>query len=118
MPSCADCQAWLYDIKTGEWTEGRDGKRVPRLNLPTPCESCPRKAPQFEADTTLSEQNWKAYGLFLEVRAMTAVCLSDRQRRDPLTRRVLAIADSIVRDHQHGEVIQAIQLSQLAMLQR
>lgn len=117
-PSCDSCKSWLYDTKTGEWTRDRRGQRVPRLNVPVPCESCPRKAPEREAETTLSEKNCRAYVFALEVRAMGAECLSERQRRDPLTRRIVTIVDMVVSEHRHGELIQAVQMSQLALLNR
>lgn len=79
--------------------------------VPTPCESCPRKSPEREAETTLTEQNWKAYEWYLQVRATNGACLVGRQKTDPLALRILAIIDGIVRGYE-----QAIQINALGTL--
>lgn len=100
----------MYDVEKWEKVIGRDGKPIPRpANLGTPCESCPRKSPDREAETTLTEQNWKAYAYFLEVRATCGGCLEGRAKTDPLSRKLLRICDGIQREDDERKQTQAIQ---------
>jgi hypothetical protein len=110
----------MYDVEKWERCIGRDKKPIPRpANMGTPCESCPRKGPQFEAETTLSEQGWRAYQYYLEVRATNGVILSDREKCDPLGRRILSIVDVIQRNHELNQIVEAGQLSaQIAAMRR
>jgi hypothetical protein len=109
----------MYDEETGERVIHR-GKPLARPpGLGTPCETCPRKSPEKEAETTMSDQSWKAYSVYLEERAMNFACLTDRQKTDPLFRRVMGIIGVIQHDHEHGQLVEAGQLSaRMAMLHR
>lgn len=107
----------MYDVEKWEKCIGRDGKPIPRpANMGTPCESCPRKGPQFEAETTLTEQNWKAYAYYLEVRATSGGCLEGREKTDPLGRKLRRICDSIQRDHEQGIMVKALSMAAIAGL--
>jgi hypothetical protein len=118
VPSCADCKAWMWDPRTGEWTIGRNGQRVPRpSNLGTPCESCPRKSPEHEEATTLSKQNHTAYMRYLEIRAMSGACATEREKADRLHRTLMRLCDSAVRDYERSELTQSLTfVAQAAML--
>lgn len=109
----------MYDTETGERVIHR-GKPLARPpNMPTPCETCPRESPEKEAETTLSDQSWKAYSMFLEERALNFSCLSEQQKNDPLFRKVMGIIGVIQHDHEHGQLLAAGQLSaQMAMINR
>lgn len=106
----------MYD-EHGKQEIGRDGKPIPRLNVPTPCSSCPRGSPEREAETTLSEKNWKAYTWFLQVRATHGRCIYGRRQTDELSNYLLTICDSVVRDHELSTMLQVAELSQVRAMQ-
>jgi hypothetical protein len=98
--TCRDCQTYRYTAD-GDVEIGRNSLPVLRMpGDPTPCDTCPRKSPTREEETTLTERNWKAYAWYLEVRAMYGAGLVGAQRTDPLARRVLRTIDVIVRDYE------------------
>ena len=66
--TCEECAAFMRDADW-ELEIGRDGKPIPRLNVPTPCSTCPRGSPEREAETTITTKNLRAYRFALEVRA-------------------------------------------------
>jgi hypothetical protein len=80
---------------------------VLRLGGPTPCDTCPRQSPEREAETTLSEKNWRAYQFYLSVRATYGARLVGRQKTDRLLCRILGLIDSIVRDFELGVQVDA-----------
>ncbi len=75
MPTCADCQAWLYDPDRGwQKTERRgmpDG--IPRPpGTPTPCQKCPKagsKEPYPHPEKELSAKNLQAWWYYLQCQA-------------------------------------------------
>ncbi len=92
---------------------GRNGEPIPRLNLPTPCSSCPREKPENEEATTLTLKNHRAFGYYLKTRASFGKYLEGKPF-DELNAKVLQICDAVVRDH---EMTLALHLQQLAQLQ-
>ena len=97
----------------GELREDRQGRPIPRLNLPTPCSSCPRDKPENEEATTLTPKNYLALGYYLKVRASFGKYL-DGKPFDELSAKVLQICDAVVRNH---EATLQLQIQQLAQLQ-
>jgi hypothetical protein len=103
-----------------EWNVKKDkaGKPIPRLNLPTPCSSCPRESPAREAETTITEKNIQAYLFWADLRATNHTLLSwwmnkaDRQP-DDLTKRILRTIDQVMRDHELSQTLQACSLGVL-----
>lgn len=77
-------------------------------------EACPRRSPENEAATTLSEKNWKAYVRYLEVRSTFGATLSDQEKQDPLSRKILRTIDMIVRDYELGLLVQSAAVGRAA----
>jgi hypothetical protein len=95
---CTDCEAFVYDEKTGKKLE-RQGKPVPRpRGTKAPCRlrenGCPKGTP--ENSRTLTDDNWQAYQHYSECRAV------GQFPDDPIVRRNAAIireaADSAERE--------------------
>lgn len=100
--TCTDCQKYVI---SADWkiTE-RAGEKSPRpVNVPPPCMRCPklsskdrRDDPRPENAVELSSKNWKAYLLYLEVKA------GAKMPDDPMTRRNCAmikmVEDDFMRD--------------------
>lgn len=95
---CTDCEAFVYDEKTGKKLE-RQGKPVPRpRGTKAPCRlrenGCAKGTP--ENSRTLTEANWQAYQHYSECRAV------GQFPDDPIVRRNAAIireaADSAERE--------------------
>lgn len=70
---CSDCQRYNYRIPEGTLeTYETDQGHLPVLrepDMPPPCDQCPRGGPQNEQLLKLSERNWKAYSLYLRIKA-------------------------------------------------
>jgi len=84
---CQDCEAFVYDEKTGERMKSRgEPVRRPVGNLP-PCRTrangCPKGTP--EQSRALTDQNWQAYQHYSECRAV------GQFPDDPIVRRNAAI---------------------------
>ena len=82
IPSCADCQAFMYDKS---WERSKSlGQPVKRpAGAPTPCYRCPKSedgTPNPAAE--LSAKNWRAYNYF-------RLCCSDATLLLPRDRLVL-----------------------------
>lgn len=77
----------------------------------TPCEVCPRKSPEREAETTLTKENWRAFEWWQEVRATCGACLDGAAKQDPLSRKVLALIDATVRGHERAELLQHLSVA-------
>lgn len=113
--TCLSCQTHRY-TDDGEIEIGRNGLPVLRMpGDPTPCDTCPRKSPTREEETTLTERNWKAYAWYLEVRFFGGASLVGAQRTDPLARRVLRTIDVIVRDYELAMPVNAMTSLMAAM---
>jgi hypothetical protein len=71
LPTCAECQKWLYDE---DWNQlGKPDKPVPRpTGTPLPCVKCPksREHNKPRPDRDLSDRNWLAWGYYHD-------CLAD-----------------------------------------
>jgi hypothetical protein len=66
LPGCADCKAWLYDVRWKRCT--RAGQPVPRPEgTPTPCHKCPKGPTPFEKE--LTPQNLAALRHYQECKA-------------------------------------------------
>lgn len=78
LPSCGECQQWLYNVKT--WQPhpkrgGKPGEYEPRPGgSPTPCGVCPKiprdKEKRPENATELSDKNWQAWTHYNRCRAV------------------------------------------------
>ena len=84
---CPDCEAFVYDEKTGERLE-RQGQPVPRpKGTRAPCRlrinGCPKGTP--ESPKSLTEANWLAYEHYSQCRAV------GQFPDDPIVRRNAAI---------------------------
>jgi len=72
LPSCEDCQQWMYSDK---WRRvKRQGLQVLRPpGTPTPCYRCPKIPPDAKPcpanAVELSEKNHRAYDLYLQIKA-------------------------------------------------
>lgn len=108
--TCGECAAFMRDANW-DLEIGRDGKPIPRLNVPTPCSSCPRGSPEREAETTITTKNLKAYRFALEMRATNSVLLTGTMAQGrpiaPVTLSILRIVDGIVRDSETQRVAEA-----------
>lgn len=71
LPSCSDCQAWMYDPKTWKRSErlGTQQRRTP--GTPTPCYLCPKSADKRtpSPDHELSRRNQQALELYYQIKA-------------------------------------------------
>ena len=100
LPSCNDCQKWLYDPKT--WQRmARGGKELPRPpDQPPPCSVCPKipqgAVPIPDNAVELSRENHLAYTLALEV--MAGRPMPD----DPITWRNCALVQQALQSHDRG----------------
>lgn len=90
--SCGDCSKWLYADKPGEFAPepvkrgGRPADRPP--NVKPPCSWCPKQpADVADRDRTpataveLDARGWRAYGHYLECKAVGAFPDDDVVRR-------------------------------------
>lgn|GEM_PF-3951141 len=73
IPSCEDCQKWVYDPETWQPAERPKGKKVPRQpDAVTPCYRCPKSRDcKPNPGAELSPKNWDAYHWFLQCEADT-----------------------------------------------
>lgn len=74
LPSCADCQQWIYNPATWE-RERRGGIDQPRMpGTPLPCWKCPKipkgVEPKPENAIELSAKNWECYDHYLRCKAV------------------------------------------------
>ena len=86
----------MYDA---EWQLKKNrvtGEPVPRLNVPTPCSTCPRGSPENEAETKLTDKNWKAVEFVQLVRATSGAIVWGKQL-DEVTGTILATVDGELR---------------------
>jgi hypothetical protein len=66
LPSCLDCQRWIYDPLQGWKRSERGGVAMPRpQGMPTPCRTCPKipagERPHPSRAVELSDENYLAY---------------------------------------------------------
>jgi hypothetical protein len=109
----------MVDVETWELKKDRAGNLIPRLNLPTPCSSCPRESPAKEAETTITEHNIRAYLFCANQRATHSTMLAwwmNRTGREPdeVTKRILRTVDQVLRDHELSQTMQACSLGAIA----
>ena len=104
----------------GSKTIGRDGKPVPRLNVPTPCSTCPRKSPDNEAATTLTPKNIRAFEFALENRATGGALVLGQvvagRKIPPITLAVLSTVDQVLRQHETDKIASACSLGTLTAM--
>lgn len=95
--SCADCQQFVYDMKTGKRETYQCGtpdniQPMLRHGAPPPCklgETCPKISPEHEKEVTLNLRNSLLHSVYLETRAAGPPA----EPHDGLCRRMLAICD-------------------------
>ena len=110
IPSCADCQAWIYDSKTWK-RQQRGGADVPRpAGTKTPCWECPKKSPELEWQFVLSPQNRQTMELFYQVRAAGWGSLPEGAAKDPILVKNFTLIDRIVREHESEKLAQTMLL--------
>jgi len=97
--SCKSCQEWLYNEETGKIKQ-RLGKDVKRGDALPPCESCPKKSPKEAKFYELSAKNYKAVQVYHQVQATNGRCLSERESRDRVLCRNLAMIHQILSGHE------------------
>jgi hypothetical protein len=73
LPSCEDCQKWLYELKTGR-REEKYGLPVLRpAGVGTPCRQCPKipegSPPEPASAVVLSPANLRCWNHYRECRA-------------------------------------------------
>lgn len=102
--SCAECQAFVYDV---DWTNGCEGTGnrkkfcggtrdvVRPAASPPPCELCPKGSPAEEHEHLLTADNWLTLELFREVKATNGACLTDEMKADRLLMQNLAAIDQL-----------------------
>lgn len=86
LPTCADCQKWVYDLKTGRRTE-RGGVPVERpANVGPPCRVCPKvpegMPPVPASAVELTDANLMALAHYRECRATGRWPDDERVRRN------------------------------------
>ena len=98
MRSCEDCKQWLYGLD-GKIKQrlGKDLRRPPEVG--TPCSECPKKNPTHAKTVELSEKNLHAIQTYWKSQAMDGRCFNDRERRDPILMRNMAVIHRIFEDH-------------------
>ena len=103
LPSCADCQKYVYDPKTWEVVRrpARTGLPMVRpANQPPPCYQCPKipsgadPVPSSAVELTLP--NWQTYLLYLEIKAGAAM------PEDAIFRRNCALLRNVEDRHDRG----------------
>lgn len=73
--SCADCKAFVYDLKTGKrerYECGSEGEKDLTRTGPPPCELgwvCPKGSPEHEHEHVLNWRNRRMVDAYLEHRA-------------------------------------------------
>ena len=101
--TCEDCRAWLIDLKTGKRIERGGEPQRRRPGAPTPCRTCPRESPERGKALALGRREMATIHFYLQVRATAGVCLTERERADPLLLRNLAIVDGVFRQYERGQ---------------
>ena len=101
VPSCGECQQWVYDPET--WSRQKKGgvdiRRKPGMKLP--CRVCPKKSPEeSKRHYELNDRNLRALTFYREVAAM-GFDWTDEERSDGVLRRNMAII------HQHIQIYDA-----------
>lgn len=120
LPSCADCQAWFFDMKTGQRTPWRGGWLKRSEGDPPPCGNCP-KCPAGEAanpDTgkrsELTAANYQAYRHFLETRG----ALTEEEKTDSIVRRNRGIIENLLMRQQSNSGADVISMMLPLLLKR
>jgi hypothetical protein len=93
-----------------------DGKVSTRLGKPverppgskTPCLKCPKKSPDQAHEYELSQRNIEALIAYRRIRALHGRCLSDEEAQDGMLGKNMAIIDTIIRNHETGDVASAM----------
>ncbi len=94
LPACAECQQWVYDIKTGK-RKTHGGQDIPRgRGSPLPCASCPKGKPdsQPHPEKELSDAGWTAYRYVQDVETDPAGQFIPRDR---VTLRAVALVRGV-----------------------
>lgn len=71
IPTCADCQKFVYNVRRGWKKDTRGGLPVVRPpGAPPPCWECPKSKDGLpNPGAELSDRNWRAWRLWLEIKA-------------------------------------------------
>lgn len=98
LPSCDECQKWVYDIDKGELITNANDEPVARKpGQALPCRACPKESPDNAKWTELSCRNMKTLQLYLQNRALFGRALSDAEASDRVLQFNFAVIDGIMR---------------------
>jgi hypothetical protein len=105
---CEECQKWWYEDDSDRIHE-RGGKPMLRpSSSATPCQTCPKKSPQEAHRYELNDRSRLALEVYRQVKASHGACLSDRERRDPILLRNLAIIDRLITRSERREIYRGV----------
>lgn len=96
--SCEECQRFIYSIPDGipETFEGADGpEKMPRGNIPTPCDRCPKGGPENDQLYRLSWKNFRTLTLYKRIKS-GVVSIPAHLESDPLLADNFAIIDDVM----------------------
>lgn len=111
---CEECQAWIYDIPSGEpkLRGGQKQRRSP--SQPTPCGSCPKKSPENAREITLDAKNHRTLRLYLRNRALWGRALTEEEAADAIIQRNFGLLDLLLRKYERSQAALEIASAALA----